>query len=144
MSDSLLAHAKYLETLLETNKVSLGLQAVYFGDQLTIPKTPIACVEPGEKTRTLNGHPRRTAVSLTNYIIIYHHQITSAEVREETNLQLAETVEALVHANNQFGGIAIDSLVTVVEAGYTERRNTFFRSSRLAIESRQQVQLPST
>lgn len=144
LTNNLLPVAQYLENLLETNKAVLGLQDVWYGDQSRIPRTPTACIDPGEKRRTLNGAPRRTLLDLTVYILIYHNPIKNIEVINRDSDGLAESVEAKIHENAQMGGLVIDSMVTAVEYGYQSRRNTLYRVSRLTVEGRSQVQLPSS
>jgi hypothetical protein len=142
-NDSYVDMAKFLEALLVTNRVSLGLSAVFFGDQANVPSTPTACVDPGGKSRTLNGAPRRTLVTLTNYVIIYHYEVKSLQqVREDAD-RLAETVETLIHSDSFMGDSVLDSLVIAVESGYLSRRNSLYRASRLTVEATVQAQLPS-
>lgn len=144
LTDSLLTVSKYIETMLTTNQGPLGLQDVFFGDQTRIPRTPAACVEPGDKNRTLNGIPRRTQVDFTIYIILYLYRVKDAEaVREESDL-VAEAIETLIHTDARLGGHVIDSIVTSVESGYQQKGNSLFRASRLTIGARSQVQLPAT
>jgi len=138
--------AKYLENLLKDadNMANLGLKKVYYGDRQKIPFSPIACIETGEKDRELNGHPRRTLVTIRNYVIIYHGNVRSASDNLQESDERAENVEILIHTDAQMGGLVIDSLVTNVESGYQLRDNTLFRASRLTVEARVQEQLPSS
>lgn len=141
---STVAMAAYLEGLLNTNKVSLGLQDVFYGDQARIPRTPVACVETGDKSVELNGAPRRVMATMTNYVIIYHASVASPQGNRRDNDALAETIETLINSDAQMASSVIDSLVRAVEYGYAERTNTIYRTSRLTIEARQQEQLPSS
>jgi hypothetical protein len=142
LTDSLVTVSKYIETMLSTNAVALNLDDVFYGDQQRIPRTPAACVESGEKRRTLKGAPRMTLVDITTYIIVYHYKLKSVqEIREDNDL-LAEAIETLVHSDCKLGGYVIDSMVTSVESGYQMKGNSLFRASRLTIEARSQVLLP--
>jgi hypothetical protein len=142
LTDSLVTVSKYIETMLSTNAVALNLEDVFYGDQQRIPRTPAACVESGEKRRTLKGAPRMTLVDITTYIIVYHYKLKSVqEIREDNDL-LAEAIETLVHSDCKLGGYVIDSMVTSVESGYQMKGNSLFRASRLTIEARSQVLLP--
>lgn len=146
--DSYVSLAQIVETILNTNKVALGLQSIYFGDQERIPYTPCACVEPGGKERRLTGMPRRTEVTLTCYIIVYLYNLASPEdVREDADGK-AEQIEAVLHADAQLRDASleprvIDSMVTSVDSGYQPKRNSLYRASRLTFEARSQVLLPS-
>lgn len=144
LTNNIVPFAEFLDTLLETNKVALGLAAVFYGDQNRIPVTPTACVDPGEKRRELNGAPRRTSIVLTAYILIYHNPVKNVETIARESDAISEAVEAKIHESAQMGGIVIDSLVTVVEYGYQNKNNTLYRVSRLTVEGRSQAQLPSS
>jgi hypothetical protein len=136
--------ADFLEALLETNKGALGLQDVFYGDQNRIPRTPTACVDPGEKRRQLNGAPRRTQLDIVIYILVYHNAVTNVEVLAKTNDKLSEDIETVIHVDAQMGGLLIDSMVTNIEFGYASRGKTLYRVSRLTVEGRSQAQLPSS
>lgn len=152
LTASNLVFATYLETLLITNAVSLGISnqpdntpAVYYGDQNRIPVTPAVCIDPGEKRSELNGAPRRTQVDLLCYILVYHNAIKGIEVVNKDTDALSESIETLIHAQGaQLGGIVINSLVSNLEYGYQTRGNTLYRVSRLTVEGRSQAQLPSS
>lgn len=146
--DSLYTLSKIVHDALEANKEALGLNVVYYGDQERIPYTPAACIEPGDKSRRLNGAPRRTEVTLTCYVILYLYNVASPESVREGVDSLAEDIETFLHMDAQLrdGDLVpqvIDSLVTNVESGYQPKRNSLFRASRLTFEARSQVLLPS-
>jgi hypothetical protein len=134
--------AKYLETLIRNNAINLGIADVYYGDQNQIPRTPSVAIEPGGKIRELNGAPRRTRVTLTNYVIVYHNPMKPMAVIRQEDDERAEAIEALIHANAQLSGLVIDSMVTSIESGYLMRERTMFRSSRLTVEAHSQEMLP--
>lgn len=139
---TLIEMGDYLVDLLTSNKSSLGLQDVFYGDQNNIPRTPTACMDPGDKRRELNGAPRRTLVTLTNYIIVYHNKMQStAKVRREDDL-LAEAIEAVIHQDGTMAGLVIHSMVTSIESGYLMRDRTMFRASRITVEATVQEMLP--
>lgn len=144
LTNELKPFAEFLETLLVNNQGSLGLADIYYGDQNRIPRTPTACVDPGEKRRDLNGIPRRTDIRLTVYILLYHNPINAIETITRQSDALAEDIETLIHMDAQMGGLVIDSMVTTIEFGYQTRGNNLYRVSRLTVEGRSQVQLPSS
>lgn len=145
--DSYTALAQDVKTRLEDNASALGLKAVYYGDQERIPYTPTAAIEPGGKERRLNGMPRRTEVSLTCYIIVYHYSLASTQDIRLENDTLAEDIETFLHEDCQLKDTngemtVIDSMVPNIESGIMVKRNTLFRASRITFEARSQVQLP--
>ena len=144
MSDSLYDMGKYLQTLLEGAKGGLNISDVYYGDQEKIPRVPTACVDTGAKRRELNGAPRRTQVDMETYVMIYTGAVASQSANREQDDQVAEAVEDLIHQDATMGGLVIDSLVSNIEYGYAVRSNSLFRTARLTVTARDQVQLPSS
>jgi hypothetical protein len=143
LTDSLKVFSEFLETLLETNKGTLGLADVYYGDQSRIPRTPTACIDPGEKFQELNGAPRRVMITFTTYILLYHNPVKGVETLTKESDGIAEAIENRIHLDVDMGGIVIDSLVRRIEYGYQTRGNTLYRVSRLTVEGRSQEQLPT-
>lgn len=147
LTDSYVTVAQAVNSILVANRTTLGLQDVFYGDQNRIPRTPAACVEPGGKSRTLNGMPRRTDLTLTAYVLVYHFRLATAEAVRLENDTLAEDIEAFLHIDAQLKdtegeAVVIDSMVTSIESGYQMKANSLFRASRLTFEARSQIQLP--
>ena len=144
MSDDLYVMAKYIQSLIETNKAGLNISDVYYGDQEKIPRVPTACVDTGSKRRELSGAPRRTTVDMETYVLVYTGAVASQTANREQDDQIAEAVEDLIHQDATMGGLVIDSLVSGIEFGYALRNNSLFRTARLTVTARDQVQLPSS
>ena len=147
LTDSYTAVAKDIQARLEANKTALGLEDVFYGDQNRIPRTPAVCVEAANKTRELNGLPRRTEVDMTIYVIVYHYKITNVQDVQEEVDTLAEQIEDFLHLDAQLRDNAqeptvVDSHVRSVESGYQQKKNSMFRATRLTFVARSQVQLP--
>ena len=145
--NSYLVLAKDIQARVEAAAPALNIKAVFYGDQSRIPITPAVCIEPGTKNRNLNGMPRRTEIEMTVFLIIYHYQLNTPEVIREDNDLLAERLEDVLHLDAQLKNAlgeatVIDSLVTSIESGFQQRRNSLFRASRLTFEARSQEQLP--
>lgn len=142
-NDSYEDMAKFLETLLNNNKVTLGLASVFYGDQNNIPHTPTACIDPGGKRRELEGAPRRTKTTLYNYIIVYHNKLVDVSTLQDDADNRAEAIEALIHQDPYMSDSVVHSMVTSIDSGYLERRNAIYRASRLTVEASVWKQLPS-
>lgn len=145
-NDSYVDMAKFLEVLLKTRFADTGIapQNVYYGDQENVPRTPTACVDPGGKVRVLDGAPRRTMTTMTNYVIVYHYELAALPLVREASDRTAEKIEAIIHEDPYMNESVVDSMVTAVESGYLSRRNVIYRASRLTVEARSVKQLPST
>jgi len=144
MIDSTLTFALNTKAIIDDAKGALGLKDVYYADQNRIPRTPAVCVEPAEKTRELNGAPRRALTIMRVYILVYHNPITSSQVAAQETDSLTEALETVLHADAHMNGTVIDSMVKTIEYGYAQRNNSLFRTSRLLFEARSQAILPSS
>lgn len=145
-TDSLYVVTKYLFDLLTANKATFSpvVRDVFYGDQKRIPTTPAITVAPGQKTRELAGAPRRTSNNFEVYVNIFFSDVRSIEVNHKQADQLAEAVEALIHQDIVFGGLVINSMVVLNEAGFLNRDNSQFRGSRLVVQAMSKTLLPMT
>jgi hypothetical protein len=136
--------ASYLKDTIYEARTTLGLRndAILFGDVDRIHVTPMVCVDSGSKERELNAAPRRTLVTGTTYILVYHSAVKQATANREDDDQFAEQLEALIHQDSVFGGLCHFSLVRSVEFGYQIRNNTVYRASRLTVEAQWNEMLP--
>lgn len=132
-----------IETLLEANKVTLGLQDVWYGDQALVPRTPAVAVEPGTKDVQLNNAFRRPEAEMTVYILVYHATFGSPQDNRRDADLLAEEIEDLLNNQNQMSGLVIHSYVSRVESGYATKNNTMMRSTRLTFTGLTKYQLSS-
>jgi hypothetical protein len=145
VNGSIFSFTKYIQLKLDENKTTLNLDAVYYGDQERIPVGRAACVDSGEKATEYSGAPRRVTIQMTTYIMIYTSMVRSSQENREADDQIAEAVETLLHQSEDFEGqVNVDTLVTGVEYGYALRDKTLFRTARLTVAGRDQVQLPSS
>jgi len=149
-NDSYADMARFLEALLKNNAGALGIAnlpngtpSVFYGDQQNIPVTPTACIDPGGKRRELNGAPRKTDVTLYNYIIVYRYELGSVSDQQEDADDLIEDIEALIHQDAFMSNSVLHSMVVGIDSGYLQRRNALYRSSRLTVEATVTKQLPS-
>lgn len=139
-STRVLAQAVY--DLVVANKVSLGLADIWYGDEDKTPRTPCVVIESGEKTRSLNAAPRRVEVTFNIYVMIYHAKLGDTQVTREQVEQLAEDVEAVLHADATIGGLVIHSLVALNEPGYASRGGALMKASRLTLQAISNQMLP--
>lgn len=135
--------AEYLVTLINTNRVSLGVDNVYYGDQQKLDAGVIVCVEPDEKVRILKGATRRTDLTFTLQIFVYHSLLQSPITSRKQNDICAEAVETLIHSYPRLGGLAIHSLVTTIQSGVVTKSNSLVRASRLQFEAKSEQILPN-
>ena len=146
LTDSLVEVAEAIGAILEANKTTWGVKDIYYGDQDRIPRNPAICIETGEKTRELNGAPRRTLVTLPVYLLVYHNALTAgAAGQRKANDTLAELIETELHKaeNRDLGGIVIHTMCTALEPGYQRKRDALWQTTQITVTATSQVQLPS-
>lgn len=142
LTDNISIVARKIYSLLDENRVGLGFQDIWYGDQDKTPRTPCAAVESGPKTRELNGAPRRTMVTMTIYVLVYHEKILDVQQNQLESEKLNEAVEALLHQDAALDGLVIDSMVTNVEPGYVNRGGAKVKASRITFTCTSQKMLP--
>lgn len=142
LTDSVVEVTQYMYNLISSAKADLGLSDVFWGDQTRLPRYPVACVVAGNKTRELNGLPRKTDVQIECYVVLYHGEVQSPQTNDQEASTLAEAVESLLHQDAQMGGKAIHSMVSEVDPGWANRANTLVRATRLTFQVQSQTMLP--
>jgi len=142
LTDDLQLVTTEVHRVFEENKVALGLQDIWYGDQDKLPRMPCATIESGPKNREYNGVPRRTQVVMDVYVIIYHGRVADGQVNQKNAEQLAEKAENLLHQTEDLNGLVIDCLVVSNEPGYVVRGGAQTKASRLTLRCTSQKMLP--
>ena len=143
LTSSLHDFSEYLFNTLTAASVDLGLQAVYYGDQNKLPVTPVACVEPEQKVRTLSDAQRGTTVDFTVSIYIYHGAIDSVQENRRNADRMADKVEEVLHRDLTCGGLVIHSYAESIESGYSQKAGSIQRTSRIVFTGRSKHRLPA-
>lgn len=140
--DSLEEYTLTVHEKLDGNKSLMDVENVHLGDQDRLPKTPCLSVEPGNKSREYNGTPRRFAIQLDAYVMVYIEKVQDVAANVRLLLHTMELVETVLHADSTLGGRVISSFVADVEPGYAARGGTLMRAGRLTFRALSQKQLP--
>lgn len=127
-----------MQELLVANQQSLGLQAVYYGDQALVPQVPAVAIEPGN----LRIIPTQTAFKADHFFevfaILYHSTVTDDQVRRLETDQYAEAVKDLLNGtetDKTMGGTVIFGMVTEIAYGYAQRGG-MMRAARITWSGR--------
>ncbi len=144
LTDSQSTFAAWVKDYLDTPEWRdvVGIQMVTYGDQEKISVVPMVCVEPSDKRREFNGVGRRTRIDFEIYVLVYYGTLESVQVNRQTTDELAEAIEARLHAALTCDGLVINSLVTRVESGVANKGGSKLRASRLTFTAQSQVHLP--
>jgi hypothetical protein len=143
-TDSLYVVASHLFDLITTNKTTFTtpVEDVYYGDQRRFPRTPAVTVAPSQKTRELAGAPRRILNTFNVFVNLFFSDVQDVALNHRASDQLAEELEALIHANITFDGLVINSMVVLNESGFLNRSESQFRGSRLIVQATSKTLLP--
>ena len=140
---SLYTFTDWVYNLLMTNSVSLGLQLVTYGDQLQLPVTPAACVEPDNKQNSYKGMQRAIYVDFQVSVYVYYGKVDSIQQNKREADQLGESIETLLHKDPTCGGLVTKSLVTAIEPGYADKVGTLYRTTKITFTGGSQDRLPA-
>lgn len=136
--------AQAILTKINTNLVSLGLNAAYYGDQNNIPVAKAAVVMPGIKRRVQEGvgGPGGRSRNYMEVLIFIHNSTVGDEGTQRlVTDQLAEAVEALLHADVTVGGIIIHGFVENMDPGITFINGSQFRTVQMTYTGQTKTQI---
>lgn len=143
-TDSAEVVATYITNKLSdpTNMANLGLQSVWYGDQHLLPKTPAACIVPGEKRREFQGATFRTLNDIQTYVLVYFGKIQDIQQNLHSAMQLAEAIELLVHQDLLLGGNVISCLCNIIDPGVINKGGVWVMGARMTFQSMSKTTLP--
>lgn len=119
-----------------------SIQQTFYGDVENVGPTPLICVVPGNKSRVLEGSPRKTVVDFEVTVIVYLGRLGDTEATLAGSDTTAEIVETRLHSNPTCGGLVIHSMVTDLTSGVSNKGGSLIRAARLTWTARSQVLLP--
>jgi hypothetical protein len=142
LSNDLGTICQALQSKLEASMSNLGLNAVYYGDQDSIPTTPIACVEPDMKKQIFLAAQYMFQGEVTVFILVYSSYVTSPQTNRLEADEVATAIEDLLHQDLQLGGLVVAGWVTEIQSGYAKKKNSIVRCSRItwSAKTRKQIQ----
>lgn len=144
LTDKATVVAKAIEELLLANKDSLGLDQVYYGDQLNFPNAKCAAVRVGRKTRERAGvaGPGGRMMNYMPVIInVYNSTVTDEANGRYVVDQLAEAIEDLLHQDITLGGVTLDGFVSESDPDPIFRQGSMFRTVQLTYLARSKTNL---
>lgn len=133
-----------IKDLIETNKESLGIDQVYYGDQLNIPNAKCVAVRVGRKTRDragVAGPGGRMMNNMPVIINVYNSTVTDEASGRLVVDQLAEAIEDLLHQDITLGGITLDGYVSEFDPDPVFRQGSMYRVVQLTYAARSKTNL---
>lgn len=120
--------ATFIENLINTNKASLSVDNVLYGEQNTIPSGITVTVTPGTKIRTrriINAPSGGTRNAMEILITLYGDRVDqSTSAKHLEIVQIAEGIEDLLHQNTTMGGNCTDGFVSLWNPGISFRSDS--------------------
>lgn len=104
--------------VLEAQKVSLGVEDIYYGTQDLKPRYPCISVEGGTKRRGV-ATTRQFEIRLGVTIVIYFGKVQSTQLTTKQTEELAEAIENILHDNKTMDGMVVFGYVTRTDPGVT-------------------------
>ena len=144
ITDNSTVLAQAIMAKIVANQQTLKVRDVLYGEQIMIPRSPTVVVLLGTKTRILAGVSApggRTENDMTVLIDIHSMKVGDEATERLAMDQLAESVEKLLHADTQMGGLLIHGFVTEYIPGETVLQNGEFRTVRLTYIGRSKTYL---
>lgn len=119
-----------LVDLLDASKVTLGLAAVYYGNQGLIPTFPSAECQTGPKNRTYRN-TRQYTVAFSVDITVMFGKVQSAEINIKGTEELCEAIEDVLHEDKSLGDLVYDSYVRRIVPGVVLRETEMIKAARI-------------
>lgn len=144
LTDKASVVAVAVQALIESNKDALGLDQVYYGDQLNIPNAKCAAVRVGRKTRERAGvaGPGGRMMNYMPIIInVYNSTVTDEASGRLVVDQIAEAIEDLLHQDITLGGIILDGFVSEFDPDPVFRTGSMYRTVQLSFQARSKTNL---
>lgn len=132
---------QYWVDTLNTNKFDLGLQDVYYGDQVKIPRTPAVAVDTGDLSREIKAVQNFTEDTIEIYFLCYLSKVKTEEAARKQSEVLLETVLDFLDKDTTAGGNVIYGYVTRAEPGYVNRSGILMRSARVTWQGLRKKQI---
>lgn len=120
-----------IRDLLVTNKVTLQLDDVLYGNHNLIPRASAAIVTAGGKTRQLAGVSApggRTENNLLIAVQLHWSRVGDEETERIAADERGTALERLIHTDTTIGGLVIHGYITQVDRGDSIINNSMFRS----------------
>lgn len=122
---------------------TLGIKAVYLGDQQKIATTPAVAVEASTKVGSLKSAARVVEYEIRIFVIVYSSLISSNQTNQGVADKFIEQIEDFLNADSNMGGLIIHGFVESIESGYSTKTNSIARASRMTYFAQTQNRLPS-
>lgn len=144
--------AERIISLLETNRVALGLKAIHYGDLSIIGTVPAVCVEPARTLTEYNETGLKVLNSFDVGVIVYHTgrggvegsqrdaDIVTREIRDVLNSDARPALQG----GTTFAGLLMDGLVSQIEYGYRILLDESMRANRIIFTGRSKTELVLT
>lgn len=124
----------FIYALLDTNKVSLGVKFIGYGDETLIPEYPAVILTSDPVQRDIHA-TRQFMVTFNCSLWVYHARLDeNHKTRTRNDLLLATSIRELLHDNKNLGGNIIFGYVNGETPGVLTRPNELIIGTRITWE----------
>jgi hypothetical protein len=144
LTDKTTVLAQYIQALINTNKIALGVSDVLYGEHNNIGKAKTVVVNSGTKTRQVQGAAMpggNSLVRMTVLITVYNSTVGDEGTQRLAVDQLAEAVETLLHQNTTMGGLIIHGFCETVDPGIKFNTGSMFRVTQITFVGQAKVRI---
>lgn len=122
-----------LKSKFDSNRAMFGLEDVWYGDQMLVPRTPAISIEPGNKSRELQPLGLNSINTLIVYVLVYLGKVQEVQKNRLEVDKLSEDIEDFLHQDKQLGGLVIHGFVAAIDPGLAPRptRDNLLRVDRI-------------
>jgi hypothetical protein len=129
-----------LTQVLKPNLQTLGLKALFYGDQETLPTSPIVCVIPATKRKDWANTGHVTDNFFEMSLLVYQTGLNDTELIQLECDKLTEAIEDLIDLKSttgegQLGGLITQGICTGIEYGYKRFNDKLARMNRIIYQA---------
>jgi len=139
--------AKAIQTLLDSRKVELDLDEVYYGDHNNIPVGKAVSITPGNKRRELAGvsGPGGRGMNNMEILLLVYYSLLEDEASARFAVDtIAENIEDVLHEDTTLNGIIIHGFVSEWIPGIIHKPGSQFRVVQLNYQAKSKTNITIT
>lgn len=120
---------------------TFGLNDVFYGDQVKIPKSPTLCIEPAQTVRIVNSTGCQTENDFALNVILYDSRLGDVEGIQFDLDTLAEDIMDDLNKVGTLGDLIVFGHALTIEYGYLIKSNRLMRADRIVFTAKTKTEL---
>lgn len=144
LTDRTTVLALHIQSLIEAEKATLGVDLVLYGEQINIPKAKTVVINSGTKTRQIAGAATpggMTANRMTVLITVYNSTVGDEATERLAVDELAEDIEALLHLTPTMNNLIVHGFCETIDPGIKFNTGSMFRVTQITFVGQSKTHL---